>query len=361
MKKRVTGIIIILASIIAVVVTLIHIMKTGPSTASTPGGKRKEPDVEVVTASKAFIGRVLELTGTVEPYRVARLASPAEGPIFDIRVREGDKVGIGDELLSVGRKKGIDAMITSLREELKKEENNLERVQQLFETGTVSAEALDQAKATCEKTRAELVQAEEAAEDYRITAPWEGIVSKIFVKEGEYVGPREPLVEMYEPSSLVIQAGVPEKYAVGISTAAEVHIRLDAYPDRTIKGRIVRIYPYLDTRMRTRSIEIALDDSTTILPGMFARLRLLNTGRKEAVVVPVEAVISTMNGDIVYVEKDGRAVGQLVRTGIEESNRVQIINGIQVGDTVIVAGNEKLKDGMPVRPTGGDRPDRDTK
>lgn len=328
------------------------------TTATEQPGKRKPPFlVRVVSATRANISETLELTGSVEPYRVARLASPAEGPVVHVGVREAERVKADEALLSIGRSKGVDALIVSLREELKKEADNLDRTRQLVESQALPGEHLDQARAAYEKVRATLVKAEETARDYTIKAPWAGVVSGVKVKEGEFVAPRELLLEMYDPDSLLIRASIPEKHAAGVAVGMDVEVRLDAYPDGVFQGRIERVYPFLDSRLRTRTVEIMLDQSVDLLPGMFARLTLSLQKVEAAVVVPLEAVVVTPKGPVVFVFDNGKAMAQTVRTGIESDNRIAVISGIQPGDMVVVAGNEKLKNGADVRLAGDEQPD----
>jgi RND family efflux transporter MFP subunit len=153
---------------------------------------------------------------------------------------------------------------------------------------------------------------------------------------------------MYDPASLVILAAVPEKHAAEVTAGMRVDVRLDAYPGESMQGRIERVYPFLDPRLRTRTMEITLDQPIDLLPGMFARLNVLLKSIEDAVTVPVEALVTTPKGRVVFVVEEGRAVARPVQTGIEEDNRVQLVSGVQPGDKVIVAGNEKLKDGVEV-------------
>jgi len=353
MKKRIFLFTILIIGTLAVAgIVFFHGVPSEKSETEQPGKQKQPPQVRVIPATKSSISKTLELTGSVEPYRVALLASPAEGPVVDVRVREADRVTTGESLLSIGRKKAIDALIVSLREELKKEEDNLSRTRQLVESQALPGEQLDQARAAYEKVRALLIKAEETALDYIIKAPWAGVVSHVKVKEGEFVAPRAVLLEMYDPASLVIRASIPEKHAAEVVAGMRVDVGLDAYPDKVIPGRIERVYPYLDSRLRTRTVEIALDKSVNLLPGMFARLTLSLVSAEEVVIVPLEALVSTPKGQVVFVFEEGKATARMVKTGIEADNRIEIISGIQSGDKVILAGNEKLKNGAEVRLAG---------
>src|SRR4030042_816529 len=125
MKTRNVLKILIPFVVVAAGTLLIYGATAGKSQTVESPKQKMPPVVEVVSAVNAELSLGLELTGSAEPYQLARLASPAEGPVLNIRVREGDQVKAGDARLATGRKKGIDALIVSLREELKKEEDNL--------------------------------------------------------------------------------------------------------------------------------------------------------------------------------------------------------------------------------------------
>lgn len=347
---------LVIVTLAATGIVFFHGAPSGQSETGPNGKQKPPPQVRVITTAASKISEALELTGSVEAYRVARLGSPAEGPIVDVRVREADPVAADEPLLVIGRKKGVDALIVSLRETFKKERDNLRRTRRLVESNALSDEQLDQARAAYEKARAELAQAEEKAQDYIIKAPWAGIVSRMNVKEGEFVGPRSALVEIHDPDSLVIRAAAPEKYAVRVTAGMRVKARLDAYPGDVIPGRVERVYPYLDPRLRTRTLEIVLDNPVKLLPGMFARLEVLLETEENAVAIPVDALVNKPKGQMVFVVEDGKAAAEMVKTGIEAGNRIQIVSGIQSGDKVIVAGNEKLKDGADVRIAEDEKP-----
>ena len=349
MKTRTILAIIFVGAVVGAFLARGIMSPSGDSVTAPSPQPKPAPMVETVTAALGKISKALALTGTVVPSRVARLASPAEGPITHIRVREGDRVKTDDMLLAIGRKKGVEALLVSLREELRITEDNLQRTRRLVASKALPSEHLDQAKTAYEKVRAELVGAEETARDHSVTAPWEGVVSNLFVREGEFVAPRAPLLEMYDPSSLFIRAAIPEKQAAEVATGLSVSIHLDAYPDDLLEGRIDRVYPYLDSRLRTRSIEILPVKPVGLLPGMFARLTVFLKTVDDAVLVPVEALQSTPEGDAVFVVKGGKALLRQVKIGIEEDNLLQIKTGVTAGDIIIVRGPEGLKDGAAVR------------
>lgn len=317
--------------------------------------KKPLPVVAAQDVKTMTISRTVELTGSVIATKLARLASPGEGPVQNCRLREGDEVKRGARVITIGRSGAAAAQVTASAESLKEQEAELNRVKILVQSGAIPGSQLDSARAKFEGARALLAKARESAGDYSVEAPWDGVVSKVLVKDGDFVAPRAPLMEMYDPGSLAIRFAVPEAQSTEVLKGMPVNVHLDAHPDKDFQGRISRVYPDLDTKSRTRTVEAELDYPIFLIPGMFARLKLPLQTVAGATVVPREAVIVTPKGErIAFVFKEGKALRRQLQTGIEGDGRVQIITGLNLGEKVIVAGNEKLKDGMEVNIQGGD-------
>jgi len=271
-------------------------------------------------------------------------------------VREGDEVRRGERILRIGRSGAAAAQVTAAAESLKEQQAELNRVKILVQSGAIPGAQLDSARAKYESAKAQLTKAKESIEDYYIDAPWDGVVSKVLVRDGDFVAPRTPLVEIYDPGSLAIRFAVPETQATEVFKGMPVNVHLDAHPNKDFQGKIVRVYPDLEAKSRTRTVEAVMDYPVALIPGMFARLKLPLQTVAGATVVPREAVLVTPQGErLAFVLKDGKAQRRKVETGIEGDGRVQIISGLKPGEKVIVAGNEKLKDGVKVKVQGGDR------
>lgn len=328
-----------------------------PTGAHDPSSALKEPQkakalpvVMTETVNPAAITKTLDLTGSVAASRVARVASPSEGPVLNCRVREGDRVKRGEKILSIGRNKAAEAQVAAAQASLQEQEQELKRTEHLVRSGAIPGAQLDTVRSRFENAKAQLAKAREGAGDYSVEAPWDGIVSKVMVKDGDYVAPRAALVEMFDPGSLVIRFAVPEAQATDVGENMPVSAQLDAHPGRVFQGKITRVFPELDTRMRARTVEAVLGEPVQLAPGMFARLRILIKNIPDAITVPSEAVVVTPTGDrLTFVIEDGKAFRRKVETSIEEAGRIQIVKGIQAGDQVIVAGNEKLKDGTEIQ------------
>ena len=318
----------------------------GGGTALAAGAAAK---VRVATATTGDLSRDVELAGTVEPTRLARLSSPAEGPVTRLLLREGDSTRAGQLVLVIGRDRAASARLWADREELRKAKDELERVGRLVEKGALAGELLDKARADYERANAFVTAGEETTADYRILAPWAGLVAKVLVQEGNYVAPRTPLVEIFDPTSLVIRVALPEKVALSVRQGATAHVVFDAVAGKSFDAKVERLFPDLDRKFRTRTAELSLAGGPPLSPGMFARVRLVVETVTGAVIAPMSAVVTNSGGkQLVYSVEDDKAVGHGVVTGLEVDGRVQIVSGLAAGAEIVVAGHAKLKDGNPV-------------
>lgn len=338
--------------VVAIVFSFWGITRLGASKQSGPNEAPKKPKPLVKTESVNIgsISNSIELTGSVEAIRIAKLASPAEGPVVNCSVREGDLVKAGQKILSIGRKKAADALLKSARQDVDTEKEELGRIEKLVETGAIPRDQLDNAKAKYARMLAQLEKVKENSEDYDIEAPWEGVVSRVLVNDGNYVAARTVLVEIFDPKSLVVRMAVPESVSQEIPPEMDVNVKLDAHHGKSFEGRVSRVYPELDRRLRTRLVEVEISGEVSLTPGMFARLNMNVKSDSDHVVVPSEAVIVTPKGvRVVYVLEDCKARQRKVETGIEAEGKVQILSGLRPDEQIVVAGNEKLRDGVEIR------------
>ena len=316
--------------------------------------KRPVPSVKVEAVMPRVFTRTLPLTGSVEPAQVATLSSPAEGPVAECSVREGDVVEEGQVLLNIGRDLSATAAVEAAREELDRRQREFTRVETLVNDNALPGEQLDTARSELERARAALAQAMQVSADYAVTAPWAGVVSRLHVADGKYVSPRAALIDLFDPSSLVLRFQAPEAFANKIAVDQKLTARFDALPKQEFDLRVIRAYPELDRRLRMRTFEAGLPlDSQAFRPGFFARIEMSLHSEPKALTVPVEAVVNTreLQGTL-WVLEEGKAMAREVLLGFEQDGRVWVREGLQAGDKVIVEGMEGLRDGQTVRVAG---------
>jgi membrane fusion protein (multidrug efflux system) len=331
------------------------LLAAGCSPTDPQRAERKTPPQQVETAlvEMRTLTERLELTGSIEPTRVARMAAPVDRPVVACPVREGDRVHAGQLLARLGRAKGDDALAASARAEMEREETELGRIQKLVDTGALPGEELDNARVRMSEAQARHAQAIERLGDYRVSAPWSGVISNVHVAVGDFVAARAILVELFDPASFVLRFAVPEESAARVRLGAPIAATLDAYPGMTLAAEVTRVYPDIDRRTHTRTVEASIEGDVTLAPGMFVRLRLVLATVPEALTVPVESVVRRGGGPVVFViASDGTAEQRLVELGMKGDGRVQVLSGVDPGESVAVAGHDHLRDGSRVRVPG---------
>ncbi len=349
----------LLAWSMTLLVTAVLLLLTGVcSNAENQKQARSEkphPKVKIALVEVKSLTERLELTGSIEPTRFARMASPVEGPVIACPVREGDRVRVGQLLARLGRAKGDDAMAASAKAELDREELELGRIEKLVKTGALPGEELDKARVKVSEAQAKLARAMERLGDYRVSAPWAGVVSKVHVAAGDFMSARATLVELFDPASLVLRFAVPEDSAARVRDGASITVTLDAHPDLAFAAKVIRIFPDIDRRAHTRTVEGNIEGDVELIPGMFARLHLTLASAPEALTVPIESVVRRNAKPVVFViasegtAQQGTAQQRPVKLGMEDGGRVQIIAGVEKGEPVAIAGHTRLRDGVKVR------------
>jgi HlyD family secretion protein len=204
-------------------------------------------------------------------------------------------------------------------------------------------------RALVQEGEARLGLAEARIAECRIVAPFDGIVSRVHVAPGDMATARAPLVEMYDPESLVVRFALPEHRSGPLGPGSQVEFAPDALGGARMRAKVVRVFPEINRPLRTRTFEATPEDVGRLAPGMFVRIKAAVRTEREAIVVPSGAVITTPRGEhVVFVVKDGKVSRREVETGIRDAGRTQIVSGLAPGEFVVTVGNEGLADGVAV-------------
>ena len=188
-----------------------------------------------------------------------------------------------------------------------------------------------------------------------IKSPLNGVVLKKFLDEGSQVEPsvnpmmRVPVIMVANIDTVKVLVNVSEKYLGRLKESAEAEVKVDAYPDEVFLGKITRIAPLVDLATRTAEAEIEIsNEEHRLKPGMFARVNLILEKKENTLVVPIKAVLNENNCKYVFIINGSIAHKKKVKTGIYQKDSVEIIEGLNEGEDVIIEGNYGLKDGANV-------------
>jgi HlyD family secretion protein len=284
--------------------------------------------------------------------------------IEDFDIREQVKQAEAAELVS-------EATIRQREADMKRAETSLARSKSLFERQLLPRQTLDDNEATYSASAAQLdlARAQNAQSKARldellitlgnttITSPVTGFVSKRAVDPGAFVGQNAPVVEVVDVSTVRLVANIVEKDLRTLKPGNAATVEVDAFPGEQFNGRIARISPILDPATRTAPIEIEIPNSTARLrPGMYARVGITVDARKDALVVPINAMVDLGGRRGVFMPlTDNTAAFRVVQIGVETGDAAEVIGGLQEGDRVITTGTASLRDGDRILLPGGGR------
>lgn len=324
-----------------------------------PEEKRRPPppSVSVERLSPELLEVTLPRTGGVHALQRQILASPAEGPLLELRVREGDAVAAGQILARIGRPEPAEAAFRSAGAEQERASKDLDRVRKLADDGVATDEQLERARATAAGAESALDSARRALADHELRAPSAGVVGRVLLRPGHYVTPRAAVLEIVDPDRLTLRFDLPERHAALLRAGDEVSVRLDMAPEQTLRLPVSRLHPELDPLLRTRTVEVDLPaDGLRALPGAFARVEVTLSRHEKVLTVPVEALQTRRDGSLQVwrVGEENRVEAVTVEILAEADNRAALRGPLLEGDRVVVSGGGMLRGGMTVR-TGDKR------
>jgi HlyD family secretion protein len=206
---------------------------------------------------------------------------------------------------------------------------------------------LDLARAQNTQSTARLDELKINLQNTIIVSPVNGFVARRAVDPGAFVGQNAPVVDVVDIGRVRLVANIVEKDLTSMQTGDETRVEVDAFPGEIFSGRVARVAPVLDPATRTAPIEIEIPNpGFRLKPGMYARVTVTTDERKEALVVPTNAVVDTGGRRGVFLAADNSTVSfRPVIVGIEEDMQTEILDGLSEGDRVVTTGAAGLRDG----------------
>jgi len=357
--------------------------------------------VKVEAIKQEAVRRTVEVVGTLAAVDEVTISSEAEGRVSRLLADLGDRVTAGQPLIELDREKpqyNFDQQKAALartlakygaadtthlppieqtpdvqkaQAELVQAKQAYERADQLHKRQLVPKQTLDDAdamlrskqasydsslqnaknlRADIDASDAAMKLAERQLRDTSIKAPFDGYVQKRLVNMGEYVKVQTPVMAVVRVDPLKVIAEIPEKMAPWIQTGEPVELMVDAYPDKTFTGRLSRISPAVNTATRAFPFEALVPNGqATLKPGTFARVRINSSKVDQVLTVSYSALQYRYGVNRVFVVSGDTATAKEVKVGERFGDRIEVLSGVNAGDTVAANDVERLSDGAKVK------------
>jgi membrane fusion protein, multidrug efflux system len=303
--------------------------------------------VDVVVVKTEKLDNKIQSTGTILANEEVELRSEISGRVSRIFFKEGDRVKKGQILVRINDEEQ-QAQLKRLRYNIKLNEDQEFRQKRLLEKEAISQQEYDIALTQLNSIRAELQQLEAIIDKYSIRAPFSGVIGLRYISEGSYVSPTSQIAFMQDIDRVKIEFSIPEKYAYQVKPGSKIAFYITGR-DTSYEGTVYAIEPKID--LATRSVRIRAispNPGGELFPGAFARVELTLETIDDAIMIPTEALIPELQGQKVFLYKNGRAISSPVETGLRTERAIQITKGVASNDSLIVTGLLQLKDSTQV-------------
>jgi len=339
----------------------------GGSPGGGPAGGRGgqgAPVVEVVTLTTGPIIEMSEAVGTTRAYESVTIASKVSGIVEKIIFTEGQDVKAGDVLVELDvaeRKAELEAAraaIQTARAQREEVNQKFERAQQLRRAGAgteaLVADLTLQLR-TVETTVAAAEARERAAaarlEDYTVRAPFDGRVGLRQVSLGAFVDTKIPITTLDDVGRIRLDFSVPEPLLSRVLIGAQVNAQSVAFQGRVFQGTVAAVDTRIDPVTRSVKLMAVIENSDLALkPGMFMTVALEVARRDNAVIAPEEAIVAEGPRQVAYVVKDNKVERRVVMIGQRSFGKVEIIEGLKAGETIVARGIQRVRNGIAVQP-----------
>ncbi len=317
--------------------------------------EKRPPKAHLVELARAELGSMRTtnvFTGSLRHRQSVRIYTQEEGRVVRLAFFEGDPVVEGEVLLELDDAL-LGAQLEKARAVQREAAANVARQKRLRDRRMVSEDEYLRAVTALEVARAEQAVLETRLGYTRVRAPFTGLVTGRFVEPGDIVERHSHVLTVVGPGSLITEISVSEILLPHLSVGDPVSVRIDALGDHQFSGRVLRIHPELDARTRQGMVEVELDPVPDgARAGQFARVSV-TTEAAERKIVPFAAVRRDREGEYVF-RLDAAEVARRVpvRSGRRLADRVEVLEGLEAGDAVIIKGFLGLKDGIRVKPVG---------
>ncbi|MCU0398134.1 MAG: efflux RND transporter periplasmic adaptor subunit [Cyclobacteriaceae bacterium] len=349
MKKKIITIAIVVVVVFLLALPKLKLFSSEEKEAMPAGGgagQAKLP-VEAIVIKPERLDNKLIITGSVLPNESLELKSEVSGKISSIYFKEGKKVRRGDLLVEINDDELV-AQLEKQKYNQKLNEDNEFRQRKLLEKDAISQEEYDNALNRLNTTFADIRLLEAQLAKTKIRAPFDGTIGLRFVSEGAFINSSTVIATLYNLSPAKIDFAIPGRYSTQIATGKKIYFTIEN-DSRVFEGAVFAIEPQIDPNTRTLKVRAIADNRyNLLLPGQFVRVELILETVQNAILIPSEAVVPELTGHKVYISKNGKASETPVTIGIRTDRNVEIISGVNPGDTVITTGMLQLRNGIDV-------------
>jgi len=290
----------------------------------------------------------IEALGTTKANESLNITATTTDKISIINFTDGMSVLKGQILVELVSDEEV-ANLRSAKVNFDQQKRDLKRIRGLVKARTLPTARLDDQKTLFEKSKADIQVAEARIRDRQIIAPFDGQLGLRQISLGSLVTPGTVITTLDDLSTIKLDFTVPEAFLAALKNGQTINALTEAYPDRQFIGTVTNISSRVDPVSRAVSVRAMIaNDDRSLRPGMLMRVKLIKN-KRQSIMIPEEALLTSAEKKYVFLIQDGNSVKQQpVIIGSRRPGSVEILEGLNIGQSVVVEGGIKLQDGSKV-------------
>lgn len=351
MKKNITIVIIIIAALALIGFVLTKNKKENEAKIAIVAEKNASVSVKVAAVKTEEVSLDFVANGNFEPKQELTFSAEKSGKVVTVLAKEGDRVTVG-QTLAIMRGDAININAQAVEAAYQNAKADYSRFDNAYKTGGVTKQQLDQSKVALTNAEANYKQAKINIGDTRIKAPINGIINKKFIEPGSMLSamPATELFEIVNVSKLKLNVTVNESQVAALRTGNNITVTTSVYPGKEFTGKITFIAAKADSSLNFPiEIEITNNANNDLKAGMYGTAVFKSSQQKQTMtIVPRNAFVGSVSSNQIFVVENGIAKLKTVTAGRILGDKVEILNGLSDGETVITTGQINLQDGNKV-------------
>lgn len=318
-----------------------------PAAPASNTGPRSTP-VDGFVIEARSLEEIINATGNLIAYEAVEVRPERSGKLVALDFDEASYVQAGTVLGKIDTEELL-AQKNRLDIELDLAEKEVARGKELLAVQGISTEELDRLANRVEAIKAEQKVIDVQLEKSEIRAPFSGVLGLRNISRGAYVTPNNVIVELKQINPIKLEFDVQERFLTKVKPGQILNFTIVG-SNETFNARVYASGTEISPETRTFKVRATAQNDRGILkPGQFAKVTLVTGINNQAILIPTDAITPVLDGKLVYMARNGRAIATYVETDERQATEVQVTRGLEIGDTVIVSGLMSLSDGAPIQ------------
>ncbi|OYU96940.1 MAG: efflux transporter periplasmic adaptor subunit [Bacteroidetes bacterium B1(2017)] len=312
------------------------------------GGPKMAIKVGVQVVQPETVSPEYQVSGTLVANEQVQLSSETQGLIRKVYFKEGERVSKGELLLKINDA-DFQAQLKKALANKKLKEETVNRNQILLKKEAISQNDFDISVTDLNAIEADIDYLREMIRKTEIRAPFNGTIGLRNVSEGAYITTNTSIASLEDESQLKLEFSIPEKYALKVAVGDQLSFTVSG-SEEVFKAKIYASDASVSSE--TRSIKmraICANTNHKLMPGLFATIRMKLGSDKSSFMIPTQSVVPILKGQKVFLVQGDSAVERIVKTGFRTETKIEITEGLQAGDSLIVNGIMYMKNGVKVK------------